>query len=382
MTAEEIKSLVLFLIIVAGVIFVIGMGIRILLKVRKGPSVKKRKETKVLEAISSTPDSDDIFNIINSTRRIATDLKRRGIDTGSAEDLISKANTYYDQGLEKKAKFTIEEAKELLLSSKKDWDKKTGFGVVSSNSDIEARSTPKEIVDLVGENQKPKEVLKFHEEIPDISNTIEKKPDNYLAAKFTISLAGTAKENAMMADSDASEAQRLLTEAKACFAKEDYDEAFKLALCSKRGAEALFGVAPGEGEEGKKIISDLATAHIEPEELKICSICGERKIAYICIEVNGGEETTCRECYEESIGRMILPKIEPPPPPEEIKGEEEEKEEEQNYCPNCGAKVKNEDVFCGKCGKPVKEELKCVGCGTKVEPGDMFCRKCGARLVT
>jgi DNA-directed RNA polymerase subunit RPC12/RpoP len=41
-----------------------------------------------------------------------------------------------------------------------------------------------------------------------------------------------------------------------------------------------------------------------------------------------------------------------------------------------------EDVFCGKCGKPVQEELKCVGCGTKVEPGDVFCRKCGARLVT
>ena len=56
--------------------------------------------------------------------------------------------------------------------------------------------------------------------------------------------------------------------------------------------------------------------------------------------------------------------------------------EEQHYCPNCGAKVDAVDVFCGKCGKPVKEELKCVGCGEKVEPGDMFCRKCGARLVT
>jgi predicted nucleic acid-binding Zn ribbon protein len=54
---------------------------------------------------------------------------------------------------------------------------------------------------------------------------------------------------------------------------------------------------------------------------------------------------------------------------------------EHRYCPNCGAKVKIKDVFCGKCGKPVHEELKCVGCGTKVEPGDVFCRKCGARQV-
>jgi hypothetical protein len=385
MAELDIKEMLEILVAVVFVVIILVMILRIMLKVRKGSSTKKRKETRVLESIPATSNTDDIFNTITSTRRIASDLKRRGIDTSEADALISEANTYYDQGLENRAKLTIKEAKDLLFTTKKQWDKKTGFGVVSSKPTVETHSPPKEVVDLTGE-AKPstKEGLKTEEEIPDLSKTMEKKPDNYLPSKFTISLAGSAVENARMAGADASEAQRLLIDAKACFDKEDYDEAFKLALCCKREAEGLLGVS---STEGKKVISDLATVPVEEEELKICSICGNRKMAYICIEVNGGEEATCRECYDKSMGKAIQPKIEFPPPPPPPLGEvkevmEEEKAEEHNYCPNCGAKVKFEDVFCGKCGKPVKEELKCVGCGTKVEPGDMFCRKCGARLVT
>ncbi len=381
MAELDIKDMLLILVAVVFVVIILVMVLRILLKVRKGSSTKKRKETRVLEALPAISNSDDIFNTITSTRRIASDLKRRGIDTSEADALISEANTYYDQGLENRAKLTIKEAKDLLFTTKKQWDKKTGFGVVSSKPTVEVHSPPKEVVDLTEEVKlSTKEGLKT-EEIPDLSKTMEKKPDNYLPSKFTISLAGSAVENARIAGADASEAQRLLIDAKACFDKEDYDEAFKLALCCKREAEGLLGVS---STVGGKVISDLAVIPVEEEELKICSICGNKRMAYICIEVNGGEEATCKECYDKSMGKAIHPKIEfppPPPPPGKVK-EVVEKEEELNYCPNCGAKVKLEDVFCGKCGKPVKEELKCVGCGTKVEPGDMFCRKCGARLVT
>lgn len=382
MAELDIKDMLLILVAVVFTVIILGMILKIMLKVRRGSSTKKRKETRVLEAVPSAPNSDDIFNMITSTRRIASDLKRRGIDTSEADALISEANTYYDQGLESRAKLTINEAKDLLFTTKKQWDKKTGFGVVSPKPTVETHSPPKEVVDLTEEVKlSTKEGLKNEEEIPQLSKTIEKKPDNYLPSKFTISLAGSALENARMAGADTNEAQRLLIDAKACFDREDYDEAFKLALCCKREAEGLLGVSP---TEGGKVISDLATLPVEEEELKICSICGNKKMAYICIEVNGGEEATCKECYDRSMGKAIQPKMElppPPPPPKEVK-EVMEKEEEHNYCPNCGAKVKFEDVFCGKCGKPVKEELKCVGCGTKVEPGDMFCRKCGARLVT
>lgn len=387
MAELDIKDMLLILVAVVFTVIILVMVLRILLKVRKGSTTKKRRETRVLEAAPTAPNSDDIFNMITSTRRITFDLKRRGIDTSAADVLISEANTYYDQGLESRARLTINEAKDLLYTIKKKWDKKTGFGVVSSKPTVEPHSPPKEVVDLTKEVKlSTKEGLKNEEEIPELSKTIEKKPNNYLPSKFTISLAGSAVENARMAGADVNEAQRFLIEAKACFDKEDYDEAFKLALCCKREAEGLLGVST---TEGGKVISDLATLPVEEEELKICSICGDKKIAYICIEVDGGEEATCKECYDKSMGKAIQPVIElpppPPPSPKEVMEKEEEKpekEEEHNYCPNCGAEVNFEDVFCGKCGKPVKEELKCVGCGTKVEPGDMFCRKCGARLVT
>ena len=388
MANMEIKDMLLAMILVAGTIIILFMVVRIMLKMRKGPGTKKRREVKVLETVSSDTEYDDVFNAISSTRRIAMDLKRRGIDTSNAEATISKAESYQEQGLDKRAKFTIQDAKDMLMAAKKDWDKKTGFDVVPTSSIAEPKKPPKKLLDVSDDEKIVKgESHKPEEEFPELTKVAEKKPDNFLPSKFTISLATTAIDNARTSGANPQEAQRLLIDAKACFEREDYDEAFRLALCSKKEAEAILGVVHMEGEERARI-SDLATVPVGPEELKICSICGEKKVPYICIEIKDGEEATCKECYDKSMGKVmevVTPPLmpPPPPPPEEIPGEEEKEEtEEQSFCPNCGAKIKIEDVFCGKCGKPVQEELKCVGCGTKVEPGDMFCRKCGARLVT
>lgn len=401
MPSAEIRELLLVVVAIFAVIVILGMVLRIFLKTRSGPSTKK-KETRILEAVSSSPDSDSIFNAIISTKRIASNLNKRGIDTNSAAKLIKKAESDYDSGKEESARYNIDEAKKLLLASKEEWDKKTGFDVVATTSSTETKSGYKPAVDLT--EGADSEALEGGKDNKELSKADQKKPDNYLPSKFTISLAGTAIEKAVIEGGDVSEAQRLLIEAKACFDREDYDQAFKLALNCKKNAEALVCVAPSEGKEDKNGISDLAMPTTEGEEVKICSICGKIRIPYICIEVNGGEEATCKECYDITMGKEIRseakpehitpppPAAFPPPPPTPLpppapvagvkKEEIKEKEEEAHYCPNCGAKVKIEDVFCGKCGKPVKEDLKCVGCGTKVEPGDLFCRKCGARLVT
>ncbi len=70
------------------------------------------------------------------------------------------------------------------------------------------------------------------------------------------------------------------------------------------------------------------------------------------------------------------------------------------FCPNCGKKVEDGDVFCMYCGyrlqeptpveEPVKEEpvptpeapkgAFCPNCGNRVEDGDAFCCMCGYRL--
>ncbi|UCF07767.1 MAG: zinc ribbon domain-containing protein [Thermoplasmata archaeon] len=388
------------------IVFLVIIGlwiVRIMIKLRRGPKTKRRRrEAKVLQAVSSDEDSDSIFNSIISTRRIADDLKRRGIETRRAEELIGEARLDYDTGNENAAKMKIEEAKDILLRAKRSWDKKTGFDIVPSKTSEHKESTYRPSVDLIAEDEK---VASPEEVFPELKKAVEKKPDNYLPSKFTISLAERAIDSAAASGHDVSEARRLLLDAKACFDREDYDQAFKSALNCKRIAEQLLGVAKKLEEERGELISDLATLPIDSEELQTCSICLARKIPYISIETKSGIEATCKECYEKSMGTVLgvssetePERMEPmegtdekmePEKPEMVTAEAETKaevpaadEEKQLFCPNCGAKVKDVDVFCGKCGKPVLEELKCVGCGEKVEPGDMFCRKCGARLVT
>jgi hypothetical protein len=390
-------NMVLTVLLVILMFFIFYMVARIFVKARKGSKPKKKKkESKVLKVVSEEPDADAIFNSIISTKRIASDLKVRGISTEKAEELLGQARIDYDSGREDAARFKVKEAKDILMTSKREWDEKTGFDVVATTTPSRSHGGGyRPTVDLVAEDQ---EVAKPDEEFPELKKAVEKKPDNYLPSKFTISLAERTIVSAEQSGLDTSEARSYLLEAKACYVREDYDEAFKDALKCKRAAEALLGLAT-KMEGGGEMISDLAMLPTEGEEPSICSICGDRKIAYISIETDDGEEATCKECYEESMGKVLgvttQAEIEASLEPKKEVGkagedkaepekEEEivEEEEKQHFCPNCGAKITEVDVFCGKCGKPVTEELKCVGCGEKVEPGDMFCRKCGARLVT
>jgi Zn finger protein HypA/HybF involved in hydrogenase expression len=385
-------NMVLTVFLVILMFFIFYMVARIVIKTRKGPKPKKKKKKgKVLQAVSEEPDA--IFNSIVSTKRISSDLKVRGISTDRAEELLGEARIDYDSGREDAARFKVKEAKDILLRSKSEWDEKTGFDVVTATTSSRSKGGGyRPTVDLVAEDQ---EVAKPDEVFPELKKAVDKKPDNYLPSKFTISLAERAIESAEQSGLDTSEARSYLLEAKACYVREDYDEAFKDALNCRRAAEAVLGLAT-KMEGGGEMISDLAMLPTEGEEPSICSMCGDRKIAYISIETDDGVEATCRECYEKSMGKVlgvttqadIEQALKPREPEGEDKAEPEkeedrvEEEEKQHFCPNCGAKIKGVDVFCGKCGKPVTEELKCVGCGEKVEPGDMFCRKCGARLVT
>lgn len=68
-------------------------------------------------------------------------------------------------------------------------------------------------------------------------------------------------------------------------------------------------------------------------------------------------------------------------------------------CPNCGAELKEDDVFCCHCGykveKPIEDQMptvetfspderpqenRCPNCGAKVEKDSLFCVRCGYRL--
>lgn len=385
MAELDLRDVLLIVVAVAAVLVILYMALRILLKAKKGSSGRKTKKSKVLKALPKDEgaESDSIFNTIIATKRIATDLRRRGINTSEAESIIKKAESEYDLGRENKARIYIDDAKNNLLNLKSNWDQMTGFDVVGKSEPKKPKKSFRDSSDLgaseIGSSETP---LEPEKEFPELKKALDKKPDNFLPSKFTISLAQKTVDDAKGAGQNTSEAQRLLISAKDCFESEDYDEAFRLALCCKREAENLlgFGTKTSEGED--KGISDLSTISKEAEPLKVCSICGNNRVAYICIESETGEEATCKQCYDKAMGATVIPDLPPPPPPPPPPDLQGEEPKEQHFCPNCGAKVTAADVFCGKCGKPVKEELKCVGCGTKVEPGDVFCRKCGARLVT
>ena len=57
-------------------------------------------------------------------------------------------------------------------------------------------------------------------------------------------------------------------------------------------------------------------------------------------------------------------------------------------CPNCGASVALDDVFCASCGQKMEKsegqtencESACPKCGNKLTPGAAFCIHCGNKI--
>ena len=57
-----------------------------------------------------------------------------------------------------------------------------------------------------------------------------------------------------------------------------------------------------------------------------------------------------------------------------------------SFCPECGAKVSKDMIFCTSCGFKLAVEGKpadlCTGCGAVLEKDALFCTNCGTRVET
>jgi len=86
----------------------------------------------------------------------------------------------------------------------------------------------------------------------------------------------------------------------------------------------------------------------------VCKVCGKLKPVFVEIEVGGRVEYTCEECFKMDVADI------------------------GKKCGDCGAPLKVDDAFCGKCGKPT--EKKCLDCGAVSRDDDTFCGRCGTKL--
>lgn len=53
-------------------------------------------------------------------------------------------------------------------------------------------------------------------------------------------------------------------------------------------------------------------------------------------------------------------------------------------CSECNAKLRDDDIYCPKCGHQVtkNKQLFCCRCGAKIPSGESFCSKCGTKVGT
>ena len=49
-------------------------------------------------------------------------------------------------------------------------------------------------------------------------------------------------------------------------------------------------------------------------------------------------------------------------------------------CPNCGAQMNDDSLFCTECGKQIPQGIVCPHCGVSLNEGDVFCQSCGKRV--
>ena len=49
-------------------------------------------------------------------------------------------------------------------------------------------------------------------------------------------------------------------------------------------------------------------------------------------------------------------------------------------CPNCGAQIDDNSLFCTECGKQIPQGNVCPHCGASVSDGDAFCQSCGNKV--
>ncbi|MCG7845297.1 MAG: zinc ribbon domain-containing protein [Methanomassiliicoccales archaeon] len=235
------------------------------------------------EYVQMTMDKDDAYNIIATTRSIATALKQKGRDTREAELVIIQAEQSYKRGNFISSRESAKKARDILINAPMI---DMGIPIAPKSKDPEETS----------------------EEDRKTVQEVRKMEPNLMESRFIINSCRDRLQAEEGSGKDLTIAKEHLARAETCFEEKKYGEALR------------------EGMRARRIVSETSNV-------------------------------------QETITEVPLVKVTKP----------------SKKCPKCGNSIAAEDVFCRKCGAPIKVSRTCAYCQAELAVDDVFCPKCGRR---
>jgi hypothetical protein len=315
--------------VVVVAIFVVLVGVYMLYRYlrRRGPELAAREGKSVLD--------DRAYNQIRIGQTAAERLAATGVDVAPAKELLNRAEVARTGGNYQTAIELAKKANDSLVVARAGGNGLLGSGPLRSGTPMAATTptgppatarpgtsspfTAPPTVPFVAAGPAAAVDAGF---VPEpISN---RPPKNKLEAHFQLSLAQDELDQARVTRSRSKgfqEADGLRSQGQAAYDRQDYTEALRLALKSRRTLgtriEALPvspGIVPASGPGGGAAPSASGSYSDQPTFGQKCPQCG-RTAAPI--------DQFCRAC-----GTPIAPAV----------------------CSSCGAPLLTGDRFCGKCG--------------------------------
>ena len=283
---------------------------------------------------------DRAYNQIQLGKAAADRLGRTGVDVSEARAQLDHAEASRKSGAYSAAIEQAKKAQDLLAAARAGSAPSTGISGGAPGSSGGASAPPVISPPLTASPAGPGPLLspggapsgssgafgRMEESVP--STTPSKAPKNKMEAHFQLSLARDELDKARATKpvpKTLREADSLFTQGQAAYDKEDFTEALRLALKSRRA---------------------LGT-HVESLPVRGIPAAVSGTTATVAVD---SSVVPSAASSEPSFGQK---------------------------CPKCGRTAAPSDQFCRSCGTPIPPSL-CSSCGSPLLSGDRFCGKCGA----
>ncbi|MFZ0831099.1 MAG: zinc ribbon domain-containing protein [Thermoplasmata archaeon] len=295
---------------------------------RRGPELAQREGKSVL--------NDRAFNQVRIGQAAADRLARTGVDVTAAQGLLHRAELARAGGNYEMAIDLAKKAQDSLAAAR------SGASPLSAATPM--RSTPRDATPFISPpgptmGSSAPAAFTAPPTVPFIAGRVgdapdtgiapeglpERPPKNKMEAHFQLELAHDELDQARAAKSRTRvfrEADGMFTAGQAAYDKQDYTEALRLALKSRRTFGGRVEALPVSKIPVASPASDAAVAGRDPGGISDRPTFGQK-------------------------------------------------------CPKCGRTAAPVDQFCRGCGTAIAPAL-CSNCGAPLLAGDRFCGKCGA----